>query len=60
MRVHGLKARPRRLRLPKGHGLQSVIAENLLDRHFTAEVSNQRWIADVICIWTHGTRAYLA
>ncbi len=36
MRVHGLKARPRRRGLPKDDGLRSVIAGNLLDRQFTA------------------------
>ncbi|MDQ1159496.1 putative transposase [Sphingomonas sp. SORGH_AS 950] len=44
-RVHGLKARPRRRGLPKDDGLRSVIADNLLDRQFTAEAPNQRWIA---------------
>lgn len=48
MRVHDLKARPRRRGLPKDDGLRSVIADNLLDRQFTAEVPNQRWIADFI------------
>ena len=52
MRVHGLKARPRRRGLPKDDGLRSVIADNLLDRQFTAEAPNQRWIADFTYIWT--------
>ena len=34
MRVHVLKARPRRRRLPKDDGLRSVIADNLLGRQF--------------------------
>jgi putative transposase len=46
MRVHGLKARPRRRGLPKDDGLRSVIADNVLDRQFTADAPNQRWIAD--------------
>jgi len=37
MRLHGLKARPRRRGLPKDNGLRSVIADNILDRQFTAE-----------------------
>ena len=52
MRVHGLRARPRRRGLPKDDGLRSVIADNLLDRQFTAEAPNQRWIADFTYIWT--------
>ena len=46
MRVHGLKARPRRRGLPKDDGLRFIIADNVLDRQFTAEAPNQRWIAD--------------
>ena len=34
MRVHVLKARPRRRGLPKDDGLRSVIADNLLGRQF--------------------------
>ncbi len=30
MRVHGLRARPRRRRLPQDDGLRSVIADNML------------------------------
>ena len=52
MRVHGLEARPRRRGLPKDDGLRSVIADNILDRQFTAEAPNQRWIADFTYIWT--------
>ena len=52
MRVHGLKARPRRRGLPKDDGLRSIIADNLLDRQFTAEAPNQRWVADFTYIWT--------
>jgi putative transposase len=36
MRVHGLRARPRRRGLPKDDGLRSVIADNILNRQFTA------------------------
>ena len=55
MRVHGLKALPRRRGLPKDEGLRSIIADNVLDRHVTAashgrqsrpRSPNQRWIAD--------------
>ncbi len=42
MRVHGLKARPRRRGLPKDDGLRSIIADKLLDRQSTAEAANMR------------------
>ncbi len=60
MRVHGLKARSRRRGLPKDDGLRSVIADNLLDRQFTAEAPNQRWIADFTYIWTAEGWLYVA
>ncbi len=60
MRVHGLKARPRRRGLPKDDGLRSIIAGNLLDRQFTAEAPNQRWIADFTYIWTAEGWLYVA
>ncbi len=60
MRVHGLRARPRRRGLPKDDGLRSVIADNILDRQFTAEAPNQRWIADFTYIWTAEGWLYVA
>lgn len=60
MSVHGLKARPRRRGLPKDDGLRSVIADNLLNRQFTAEAPNQRWIADFTYIWTAEGWLYVA
>ncbi len=58
--VHGLKARPRRHGLPKDDGLRSVIVDNLLDRQFSAEAPNQRWIADFTYIWTAEGWLYVA
>jgi putative transposase len=52
MRVHGPMARPRRRGLPKDHGERSVIAGNVLDRQFSAEAPNQKWVADFTYIWT--------
>jgi len=52
MRVHGLTARPRRRGLPKDHGERSVIAGNVLDRQFSADAPNQKWVADFTYIWT--------
>lgn len=46
MRAQGLRARPRRRGLPKDQGERSVIAGNVLDRQFTADRSNQKWVAD--------------
>ena len=60
MRVHGLKARPRRRGLPKDEGIRSVIAGNVLDRQFTAEAPNQKWIADFTYIWTAEGWLYVA
>ena len=60
MRVQGLRARPRRRGLPKDEGLRSVIADNILDRQFTAEAPNQRWIADFTYIWTAEGWLYVA
>ena len=60
MRVHGLKARPRRPGLPKDDGLRSGIADNILDRQFTAEAPNKRWIADFTYIWTAEGWLYVA
>lgn len=60
MRLHGLKARPRHRGLLKDDGMRSVIADNILDRQFTAEAPNQRWIADFTYIWTAEGWLYVA
>ena len=52
MRLHGLRARPRRRGLPKDDGLRSAIADNLPDRDVQADRPNQKWLADFTCIWT--------
>ena len=48
MRLQGLKARPRRRRLPPdvGERQTAAAAPNVLDRAFAAPVPNHRWIAD--------------
>lgn len=46
MRLNGLRARPKRRGLPKDTGERSVIADNVLDRDFSAERPNQKWVAD--------------
>ena len=60
MRVQGLKARPRRRGLPKDEGQRSVIAGNVLDRQFTADGPNQKWVADFTYIWTAEGWLYVA
>ena len=62
MRLQGLRARPRRRRLPRDGGdrrLETVPA-NLLDREFTAERPNQKWIADFTYLWTAEGWLYVA
>lgn len=44
--------RPRRRGLPNDVGQRSVTAENVLDRQFSAEAPNQKWVADFTYIWT--------
>lgn len=44
----GLRARPKRRRLPTDHGVrpEHAIAPNVLDRDFAAKAPNQKWVAD--------------
>ncbi len=60
MRVQALRARPRRRGLPKDEGQRSMIAPNVLDRQFTADRPNQKWIADFTYIWTAEGWLYVA
>jgi putative transposase len=60
MRQQALKARPSRRGLPKDDGQRSVIAENVLDRQFSAEAPNQKWVADFTYIWTAEGWLYVA
>jgi len=60
MRLHALRARPRRRQLPKDQGVRSVIAANVLDRQFDAERPNQKWVADFTYIWSAEGWLYLA
>ena len=46
MRLEGLRTRPRRRSLPKDDGTRSMIADNVLDRQFSAARPNQKWVAD--------------
>lgn len=60
MQAQGLRARPRRRGLPKDQGERSVIAGNVLDRQFTANRPNQKWVADFTYIWTAEGWLYVA
>jgi putative transposase len=60
MRAQGLRARPRRRGLPKDQGERSIIAGNVLDRQFTADSPNQKWVADFTYIWTAEGWLYVA
>jgi putative transposase len=62
MRLHGLRARPRRRRLPPDLGKRqaTAVAANVLDRSFQAPAPNRKWIADFTCIWTAEGWLYVA
>ena len=62
MRQQGLKARPRRRRLPPdvGERQAAAVAPNMLDRSFDAPAPNRRWIADFTYLWTAEGWLYVA
>lgn len=62
MRAQALRARQRRRRLPKDHGdrLAGAVAPNVLDRRFSADRPNQKWVADFTYIWTAEGWLYVA
>lgn len=62
MRQHGLRARPRRRRLPpdRGERQAGAVAPNLLDRSFEADAPNRKWIADFTYIRTTEGWLYVA
>ena len=62
MRANALRARPRRRALPSDHGERSTaaIAPNVLDRQFSADQPNRKWIADFTSIWTAEGWLYVA
>ena len=60
MRQQDLRARPRRRGLPKDQGERSIIAGNVLDRQFAADVANRKWVADFTYIWTAEGWLYVA
>jgi putative transposase len=62
MRLQGLRARPRRRRLPPdlGERQAAAVAPNVLDRTFAAAAPNRKWIADFTYIWTAEGWLYVA
>ena len=62
MRIQALRARPRRRGLPADMGTRAigVLAANILDRQFTAQARNQKWVADFTYIWTAEGWLYVA
>ena len=62
MRTNALRARPRRRGLPKDEGERSpaAVAPNALDRRFTTDQPNRKWIADFTYVWTAEGWLYVA
>ncbi len=62
MRLHGLRARPRRRARPVDRGAAPLAAPapNVLDRQFTATAPNQKWVADFTYVWTAEGWLFLA
>ncbi len=61
MRLQALRARPRRRGLPKDEGQrQPIVAPNVLDRAFSAERPNRKWIAAFTYVWTAEGWLYVA
>lgn len=60
MRLNALRARQRRRGLPKDAGDRAAIMPNVLDRQFTADRPNQKWVADFTYIWTAEGWLYVA
>ena len=62
MRAQALRARPRRRGLPADTGTRTIdaLAANVLDRQFTAQAPNQKWVADFTYIWTAEGWLYVA
>lgn len=62
MHRNGLRARPRRRRLPIDLGDRSPAATsaNVLERQFEASAPNRKWVADFTYIWTAEGWLYVA
>jgi putative transposase len=62
MRQGGLRARPRRRRLPLDLGDRptAALSANVLDRSFEAPAPDRKWVADFTYIWTGEGWLYVA
>jgi putative transposase len=61
MRVNGLKARQKRRFKRTTDSLHTfTVAPNLLDQNFAAEQRDEKWGADISCVWTREGWLYLA
>ena len=61
MRQAGLRSkRRRRYRVTTQSTHGHPVAENVLERNFTADAVNCKWAADITYVWTHGGWLYLA
>ncbi len=60
MRENAMKARPRRRGKPRDDGARAVIADNILERNFQADLPNRKWLADFTYVWTAEGWLYVA
>ncbi len=60
MRENAIKARPRRWGKPGDNGHRAVIADNILERNFQADLPNRKWLADFTYVWTAEGWLYVA
>lgn len=60
MREQGLRARPRRRKKPTDSDERFIIAANVLDRRFSADAPNRKWLADFTYVWTADGWLYVA
>lgn len=62
MREHGIfsRRRPKRWHKTTDSNHSHPVAPNLLERDFSAEAPNQKWVGDIVGIWTGEGWLYLA
>jgi putative transposase len=62
MQRQGLRARPRRRRVPADAGAcsSSTVSPNVLNRQFDASAPNRKWVADFTYLWTAEGWLYVA
>jgi putative transposase len=61
MRLHGVRAQAKRRRVKTTDSAHKLpVAENLLDRQFTADAPNRKWVGDISYIPTEEGWLYLA